>query len=72
MLITIITRMGMHNYPDWVGFMTEFYLLSRGGLPIALAFLSLIFVVASALGFDNHSKLVEGSCSARSVFSLAD
>jgi len=33
---------------------------SDGGiLPIMLAFLSLVFVVANTLGFDNHSKLVE-------------
>jgi hypothetical protein len=43
-----------------------------GILPITLAFLSLLFVVANVLGFDNHSKLVEGSCLARSGFALAD
>ena len=47
-------------------------LLCRGILPLILAFLSLIFVVVNVLGFDNHSKLVEGSCSARGLFALAE
>jgi len=42
-----------------VYFVTEFHLFCRGALPIALAFLSLVFVVVNALGFENHSKLVE-------------
>lgn len=33
--------------------------LDGGVLPMILAFLSLIFVVANALGFENHFKLVE-------------
>jgi len=39
---------------------------------VVLAFLSLIFVVANALGFDNHSKLVEGQCSTHNVFPIAN
>ena len=49
-------------------FVTEFHLLCRGALPRVLAFLSLIFVLINALYFDNHSKLVEGSCSTYSAF----
>ena len=45
-----------------VGFVTEFHPFYRGVLPMMLAFLSLIFVVVNALGFENHSKLVEGLC----------
>lgn len=70
--ITIITRTGMHGCSEIVDFMTEFQLLYRGVLPIVLAFLSLIFVIVNALGLDNHSKLVEGSCSPRTGFPLAD
>ena len=63
---------GYVAYPTEIGFVTELHLLYRGVLPIALAFLSLIFVVVNALGFDNHSKLVEGSYSAHTVFLIAD
>ena len=72
MPITTTTRMGMLHVPPRSIFVTEFRLLCRGALPIALAFLSLIFVVVNALVFDNHSKLVEGSCSTCTSFPLAD
>ena len=39
---------------------------------MVLAFLSLVFVVANALCFENHSKLVEGPYSTHNVLPLAN
>ena len=50
-------------------FVTKFRTIYSGALPIVLAFLSLIFVAVNALGFENHSKLVERSCQTCRVLS---
>jgi len=53
--------------PAKVDSVTEFHLPYRGVLSILLPFLSLVLVVVNALGFDNHSKLVEGLCPSDNV-----
>ena len=59
-------------HPVKLHLITEPHSFYRGILPIVLAFLSLVFVIANALHFENHSKLVEGLWSSYNVSPLAE